>query len=240
MNYICSHCLRTFKTKHNYCKHVEFCKFDIQKDNDMLNEIDSFNGVPSFHELYNYVLKVSQRVTRLEKENKSLKRYISTKLIKIDPIQWLNENKKPISCFEEWLRNMNAYDYLETVFNSNLIEGIHKCILNNINSHTPIYAFDNKNLKFYVYVNDSDQWLLLDDKDYQDFINCIANKFLYSFGKYVTENEKLLQSENYIDNYISYQNKIYGDSNTHSRNNKIKSLLYNSIKKEVSCINIDE
>ena len=81
---------------------------------------------------------------KLENENKQLKRYVNQKLIKIDPIVWLNQNRNPYLDFDIWYKNIDTYNYLEIVLGNNLIKGVVESISQNVGDLTPLAAFDNK------------------------------------------------------------------------------------------------
>ncbi len=233
MKYQCPTCFKNFKTKHNYNKHTEFCKFTLIPNNDLLNEIDNFNNeIPNIRELFNFVTILSSKVTKLENENKQLKRYVNQKLIKIDPIVWLNQNRNPYLDFDIWYKNIDTYNYLEIVLSNNLIKGVVESISQNVGDLTPLAAFDNKKLKFYCFNNEV--WREIGDKELDQFINKIANHFIVDFNNYLLKNDYLFTSDEYSDIYNNYQNNVYGDSNIEKRNNQIKLQLWNNIKLNVS------
>lgn len=233
MNYKCQSCFKEFKTKHNHDKHYEFCKFQIYRNSEVLNEIDNCKQeIPNMREMFNFVTLLSLKVNKLEEDNLKLKQYINSKLIKIDPIEWLNENKKPITDFEYWYKSINTYPYLLTVLNNNLKDGVVECISSNSNHNSPLHSFDNKQLKFYIYTNS--EWRLITDDELKTFINYIANRFIVDFNNYITDNMNLLND----DNYSNYQEKVYGESDISKRNNKILLQLWNKTKLSVSSVTI--
>jgi hypothetical protein len=177
-------------------------------------------------------MNVSLRVKKLEDENIKLK----NKILKLDPLQWLKDNKKCSINFDEWYKFINVSDHLQIALNNDLNAAIISAIYNYINTDSPIFCFDNKKNIFYIYNNDTWEQLSFITSDL--FINHIANLFLVAFDKYLDLNTHLTNDSKYIDTYINYQNKIYGNSNIINRNQKIKSILYDKIKHNVSSIQI--
>jgi hypothetical protein len=228
----CPHCSRTFVRKHNFDKHLESCKFTITKECNLNKELEDRIDIPNYKDLYNFVMNLSLRVKKLEDENFKLK----GKLFKLQPIEWLNENKKPLINFDIWYKSFNVSDFLSTVFTVDLNTAVVSCIYSNINDESPIFSFDNKKNQFYIFNNDD--WYNVSTDSLDLFINHIANLFIVEFTTFIENNDYLINNPKYIDQYISYQNKIYGSTNLISRNQKIKTSLYEKIKANVSSIQI--
>lgn len=228
----CPHCSRNFRRKHNFDKHVESCQFIIKKECDLNSELENTIDIPNYKDLYNFVMNVSLRVKKLEEENVKLK----NKILKLDPLQWLKDNKKCYINFDEWYKLIDVSDHLQIALNNDLNAAIVSALSNYITINSPIFSFDNKKNILYVYNNDT--WIQLSFIACDLFLNHIANLFLVAFDKYLDSHLYLTNDPKYIDTYINYQNKIYGNSNIINRNQKIKSILYDKIKYNVSSIQI--
>ena len=242
MPYTCAKCLKEFIRKHNYNKHRELCVFDINSNNELISEAESSRDLPSYKELYNFVLVLSCKVSKLEKENGNIKDIISNKLLKMKPAQWLNDNASCNITFENWYKTFDVSEYLDMVFNNDLITGI-VSVIESVYKNTnnpPLHAFDNKNLQFFIYENSdiNSAWALLSSQEFDIFINHISNLFIISFSNFLTNNEYLVRDTNCIDQFNAYQIKVYGSANVINRNNKIRQLLYTKIKSNVSNVQI--
>ncbi len=240
MPYTCQKCFRTFHRKHNHDKHYEICLFNINNENDIISDLENSRDLPSYKELYNFVLNLSIKINKLEIENESFKNIINHKLLKINSVNWLNENKKNTFIdFKDWYTAFIVTDYLHTVFETDLINGI-SLLIENYYKNTkdpPLFSFENKNKQFYVYNNET--WKQLDQYGFDSFIEIISNKFIVAWSKYLIENQYLITEEKYIDQFNTYQTKIYGPSNNNdNRNSKIKQIIYNKIKSSVSNVQI--
>ena len=239
MTHTCEKCLRTFVRKHNYNKHREICVFTIKSDSEINSDIENSKDLPSYKDLYNFVLNISCKVSRLEKENEDLKNIITNKLMKIKPVNWLNENIKPDLNFDDWYNGFVASEYLFMVFNNDLIVGITSLIENYYKNtkKPPLFSFDNKNKQFFIYRELT--WVQLSQHDFDTFIENLSNKFIIEWTKFLTDNQYLITEAKYIDQFNSYQTKIYGNSNNNdNRNNKIRQNLYSKIKHTVSNVQI--
>lgn len=239
MPHTCQKCFRTFHRKHNYDKHSEICIFNIQNENDIKSDLENSVNLPSYKELYNFVLNLSVKINKLEKENESFKNIINNKLLKMNSVNWLNKNKNVLIEFDEWFNTFNVSEYLHIVFETDLINGISLLIENNYKNtnNPPLFSFDNKNKQLFVYNNLS--WKQLNQTDFDNFIDILSNKFIVAWSKYLMENQYLITEPKYIDNFTTYQTKVYGPSNNNdSRNSKIKQNIYNKIKCSVSNVQI--
>ena len=224
----CPHCYRDFIRKHNYDKHVESCQFIIKKECDLNAELEDIIDIPNYKDLYNFVVNLSLRVKKIEEENIKLK----NKVLKLDPLQWLKDNKLCSTNFDEWYKHIDVSDHLQIALNNDLNAAIISALSNYIKNDSPIFSFDNKKNIFFVYNNDTWEQLSFISTDL--FINHIANLFIVEFDKYLDSHQYLINDSKYIDAYVNYQNKIYGEKNIITRNHKIKTLLYDKIKHSVA------
>ena len=228
----CPHCSRTFVRKHNFDKHLESCKFIIKKECELKSDLEDRVDIPEYKDLYNFVINLSLRIKKLEDENNRLK----SRIFKLQPLEWLNENKNVSINFDIWYKTFNVSEFLSTVFSVDLNTAVVSCICSYVNDDSPLFCFDNKKTQFYVFNND--EWSNISTQSIDLFINHIANLFIVEFTTFIENNDYLINNPKYIDQYISYQNKIYGSTNLISRNQKIKSLLYEKIKSNVSSVQI--
>ena len=145
----CPHCYRNFQRKYNYDKHVESCQFIIKKECDLNAELEDTIDIPNYKDFYNFVLNLSLRVKKIEQENIKLK----NKVLKMDPLQWLKDNKICNIDFVDWYKVINVSGHLQTALNNDLNTAIISVLSSHINDDSPIFSFDNKKNIFYVYNN---------------------------------------------------------------------------------------
>jgi hypothetical protein len=223
----CPHCCREFIRKHNYNKHIESCQFIIKKECDLNAELEDTIDIPNYKDLYNFVLNLSMRVKKVEEENVKLK----NKVLKLDPVQWLNDNRTCFEYFNDWYKLIDVSEHLDIALSNDLNTAIVSALSSYITNESPIFSFDNKKNIFFVFNNDTWEELSFIATDL--FINHVANLFIVEFDKYLDTHQYLINDPKYIDTYVNYQNKIYGQSNIINRNQKIKTTLYEKIKHSV-------
>tara|TARA_B110000967_G_scaffold207760_1_gene257942 strand:- start:2734 stop:3303 length:570 start_codon:yes stop_codon:yes gene_type:complete len=178
-------------------------------------------------ELYNIVRKLEERVTKLESENYKLKNQKKS-------IQDFSNIEEPILLFDVWCIDLleKIPNYLEHVFNDNLITGIEKLLNDNI-ENSPIFCH-NKQIFIYQKNNNTINWNKLLNDDLKKFILNIVQHFAkYFHSQWFMVNQHNIQTnDHYQDMYIDYYQKILGghhyNSNTFCL--KIQKYLYTIAK----------
>lgn len=246
--YKCHFCLRSYKEKFNYDRHVSVCKFLSQTPRQQDNEIElSSEIIPSTKEIFQLVKHLSIRVDKLEKENQQLKQQQNKK---INILEWLNKSdNRPIITFEVWIIDTilpKIIDTLETVFHNDLINAVIKlfndCIDQNDSEQLPICSFAKKISQIYVYDKDRDndndvKWIALTNKEIDKYIDYISNQYITVFINdwYKPNQRNIEESEKYKNLYAEYYQKILGGTiSKETRNAKIKKFIYNKLKKTIT------
>ena len=239
--YTCNHCLRGYKEKFNYDRHIGFCEFLHKSVKERENEIDAFETTPSVTELFSFVKELVVRIDKLEKENAQLKHIVTISKRKLGFTDWLNHHNKPCVTFTKWLSEIPYHIYLNDIFNNDLISGIvlslqHK----NTGVGYPIYAFVEKQNCFYIYdeVLDSDnerklKWILIQGNDFDKWLNYISQSFLIEFKKWCDENKNEIDNNEIMKEiYFSNFQKVLGNSklSVDIRNQRIRQQLFQKIK----------
>jgi hypothetical protein len=179
-DYYCKYCIKHWKHKQEYEKHLACCEFFYNFRRNPRNEMDDYgNKLPTQKELFRFVQELSMKCERLEKEVTRLKQNANMRQKKII-VECLNHSSAiPKWTFCEWWKSihlsipfvMNEKDassmaehwseisnpYLFRVFNMGLTEGI-KCILGQFigvaresRQILPIRCFTQKINTFYIY-----------------------------------------------------------------------------------------
>jgi hypothetical protein len=184
-------------------------------------------------ELYEIIKNLTKRIEVLENEKEHPKG-------KTNQIQkTLQEFPPPSISFVDWMNNLlkKVEQYLETVFNNDLLHAIKKTMENSLsnNENLPIIVLDKKPNTFYYY-NEEGNWILLENTDFDIKIsNRIAYRFLFEFNRiwYQKNAQKIKESEEYMDLYNDYYLKILGGNrmSDDSRNQKIRKYFYGILKK---------
>ena len=118
----------------------------------------TYNTVPTQLELYELVLQLSKKCETLQTEVTNLKTKFSTRL-KRDIADYLQYDQRPTYTFLEWVTSFVVTDeILDLVFETNLMDGIKKCIEDRIKEEgiycIPIRVFKEKPDHIFIYTNE--------------------------------------------------------------------------------------
>lgn len=132
--------------------------------------IDSSNDddIPSQKDLYKLILQLTKKCEGLQNEINNLKSQQSRKL-KRDIAEYLQYDQRPRYTFLEWVRSFVISDeILDLVFDSDLFEGIKKCIEDRLHNEgdfsIPIRMFKEKPDWFFIFTNEP----IVKSRDNQD------------------------------------------------------------------------
>jgi len=128
----------------------------------------TYNTIPTQLELYELVMQLSKKCETLQTEVTNLKTKFSTRL-KRDIADYLQYDQRPTYTFLEWVNSFVVTDeILELVFETNLMDGIKKCIEDRIKEEgiycIPIRVFKEKPDHIFIYTNEP-MVAVADDKE---------------------------------------------------------------------------
>jgi len=246
--YKCRFCVKSYKEKFNYDRHVSVCKYLSQPEKVQLSDLDiSQEQIPGNFELFQLVKHLSFRLDKLEKENQMLRQRQNKKK---NVLEWLNNGteEKPIITFERWLVDEiqpGISALLDTVFKKDLVSGVSSLFQNyfenNRNNKYPICCFTDKQTTFYVYDKvDSDiKWKPITKDILDKYIEHICHQFVIVFLKEWCEpNQELIATkEKYKEMYAEYYQKILGGTTSKEiQYSKIKHTLQSYLKHSIKNI----
>ena len=116
------------------------------------------DGIPSQKELYILVLELTKKCDKLQQEVINVKQQLSNRL-KRDIADYLQYDQRPKYTFLEWVTSFKVTDeILNLVFNTDLADGIRKCIEDRIENEgvfsIPIRVFKEKPDWIFIYTNE--------------------------------------------------------------------------------------
>uniref|UniRef100_A0A6C0JKT7 Uncharacterized protein n=1 Tax=viral metagenome TaxID=1070528 RepID=A0A6C0JKT7_9ZZZZ len=245
---ICKYCNRGYKQKFNLDRHVQTCEFLSKSKREQDNEIDSYEKLPTQKEMFLLIQELSLRIGKIEKENADLKNSVRVK-IKRNFNDILNESSKPDISYNEFIELLlnSVENYLDIVFNTNLLKGIYDLFTHFIEKYDdklPIRSYDVKPNKFYIY-DTNKKWVLLSNSDIDHLIASISYRFLVEFNRcwYLVNKDKIENEETYKIMYMNYYLKILGGDrmNDEKRNTQVRSFIYNKLKRNIrsQCLEIN-
>jgi hypothetical protein len=248
-NYKCRYCIRNYKTKYHYERHVSVCQFLSKSPKEKEDDIEINNDKqPSQFEMYQLIKNLSYRIDKLEKENQYLKRRESKK---INLLEWLNDDRtdKPLITFDLWLTEELGElipTVLDEVYKNGLVSGITKLIeeymINSSGLKHPICSFNKSPNIIYIFdksATDKNMWKQLSTSGLDIYIEYLCNRFITAFSEHWFEpnREKIKNREKYKETYVNYYQKILASSLTkEARCNQIRQIFMNNIKQPAPSI----
>lgn len=237
--YKCNFCVKSYKEKFNYDRHISVCKYLSQPEKVQLSDLEiTQEQIPGNFELFQLVKHLSFRLDKLEKENQMLRQRQNKKK---NVLEWLNNGteERPIVTFERWLVDEiqpGIPAVLDIVFKKDLVAGVNGLFQNyfenNRDKRYPICCFVNKQTAFYVYdkVESDIKWKSITTEMLDKYIEHISHQFVGVFIKewYVPNQELIATKEKYKDMYAEYYQKILGGTTS-------KQLQYSKIKTALHC-----
>jgi len=163
-------------------------------------EFQEREDTPSQRELYELILEIGIRQSKIEEQLTRLTKWVDTKRKKLSVIDWLNENYKLEVNFEEWQQktwlNLDRI-HLETIFQYDYIEGMSMILreflpLEN-EEGLPIKSFDQKDNALFIYTKDG--WIFMNPDMVVSFIKTIDKHLMKEFSKWQEENKSKILNE---------------------------------------------
>jgi hypothetical protein len=150
----CSICNKKFTRLTALRRHRGICELLNQSNRCQKADLEEIADLPPINELWSIVKTLVQENIKLKKDMEKIKNWVHTKKKKINIINWLNENKKPVLTFQEWKLKINIYDSdLNLIFDNGFITGIAYILERNLKltEELPIRAFQQKSNCLYIY-----------------------------------------------------------------------------------------
>ena len=222
----CSHCDKKYKVLKNLEKHMLLCKY---KNN---NEYQYC--LPSKQELYTIIVTMAKKIDKMEKEIETLNRITINKNKKVNVIDWLNENIKPLD-FDKWKNSIEVlYKDFEEAINTTQIQTIVNIIRRHIDSIAssasyPIKCFDKHKDCIYIYKEPA--WRKMDMEDIYKLRGLIEGKLREHIKTWEKNNEHRNETDEYSDEFINIIGKISGNFLSYQElGRKFKSKLFAELK----------
>ena len=239
----CSYCRRGYKSKVYYNRHVAVCEVMCKSMKERQQENEENDDTPTIRVLYDVILELTNKMTKMEKKIQELSKWADLKKKKINMVDWLNENKteeKQLG-LEEFLLTIKVNRiHLENLFQTDYTLGILKVLqdflpLAETSNGNPIKAFDTKVNVLFTF-NDS-KWMILTDEKFQKIINIIVKQLLNEFVVWQTENASRMEQDDFAIKYSANVKKMMGGNLTREQvYAKVKTDLYKYLKVNVKNI----
>lgn len=229
--HICS-CGKQYKRLKSFQEHRALCEMiNLASANE---NKDHLLDTPSTLDMWLAVKMLINKNTKLEKEVKKLRGWVSTQRKKLSVIDWLNDNSTPEISYKEWIYSVILdQEDLEMVFAHNFVEGMFHILRRQLpicsDLELPIKAFDQKINSLFVY-NDN-KWSVMDRDDFKKMISSLHQKLQKQFNIYNKKNERLINNFSKNDTWYKNISKVMGGPLSYDVSvSKINFKVYNYLK----------
>lgn len=239
----CIYCGKSYKTKLVLDKHLVLCEVSNKLKSQPNNEDETI--IPSQKQMYQIIIELALKCSRLESKVNELTRHISKKINKINIIDYLNNNSsiKPTILFD----NINEIitveqSDIEYLFHNSFIETLNTILLRSISQQVPIITFVEKPNIIYIYTNDvtkndnNPSWIIAPREKITRFLNTMQLKISKSLSEWRKKNAQILnENDGQSILYDKTFSKLIGiEFKIDGTYNKFYNNIYHKIKKELN------
>jgi uncharacterized protein YeeX (DUF496 family) len=242
-------------------KHINLCEL-LHKSKKYRNDEDEDFELPSQKKMFQMLLELGQKYSRLEEKVDEMNKWVLKKKKKINVLEWLNSNIVPHLVFEdlhqkiviidsdiEFLLQNSLLDTMNevlsrTVYNMNMsdISGVDSSVDSSVECVIPLFAFVQKANMFYVFSKNNDDikgvWVELPRENLKRFFMKIQMKISKAFCEWKKKRaDKTRDDESFdilCDKTIV---KIMGtEFNQDTTFGKMKTTMYNKMKTDMKSL----
>ena len=255
----CIYCDKGYKNRSNLEKHINLCEL-VHKSKKYRNDEDEEFELPSQKKMFQMLLELGQKYSRLEEKVDEMNKWVLKKKKKINVLEWLNSNIVPHLVFEdlhekiviidsdiEFLLQNSLLDTMNevlsrTVYNISDISGLDSSLDSSVECVIPLFAFVQKANIFYVFSNNNDNikgvWIELPREILKRFFMKIQMKISKAFCEWKKKKaDKTRDDESFdilCDKTIV---KIMGtEFNQDTTFGKMKTTMYNKMKTDMKSL----
>jgi len=225
----CSFCERNFHFKELYDRHVPTCEFFYKSQRERQRDSEAIDALPLPADIFQLV----KHVLYEQQELKEKVRKLELQLGRVKKHQLLQHTPAPIHLFHDWVKLfIVTMDHLKQVFETDLYEGMKKCIEDYIKTQKiediPLRTSPERPNTLYIWSSDVNKWIICDIESFIYLLDKLADSFLRVYCRWEDDNLRLLEStpEN-KDKHVLYLMKITGAGmlNKERRRMELRSWL---------------
>ena len=225
--FVCFSCGKKYKRQIYYENHVASCRLNNFAK---LNREDNCDSDSTTRELLTIVKELTKKYEQVSNELAVLRKYVEKTKRQINIPDWLDNKYMCETNFKDWIKRLEIdYEYLQIVFDNDLITGITKIIQDYFvisDDNIPVRCFEQKRNVFYVF---QDRWKTMTSKEFEFMVNCINSKIIHLLKKWQDENRRLIELND--DSYQrNVMNVLGGNLSNETINSKIKTAVFNHLK----------
>jgi hypothetical protein len=250
----CEYCGNQYKLRNNFNKHIILCEIIYKANRSVTSkttiETEEVNAeLPSPKQMYQMLLELAIKYNTLETKIELMGKWVDKTKKKINILDWLNNNSnlKPSNIFENLANSINILESdINLLFNNTFYDLLNEIFLRHIydknESDISLFALIQKPNTIYVYSNSKSdielEWIEVSREKLIYFLNIVHFKIVKSLLEWLKRNQdKVNSSDQLLDTYNKSHLKLMSIDFKHEPTlNKIKSSIYNKLKKDMKAL----
>ncbi len=234
-------CGKLFKSEKRFNSHSALCSLKLfsQTKLERDDEEAEINEIPSQLEMYKLIISQQREIESLKKIVQNLeKNGISTTKKKTDIISYLNSKYKPEQDINDWLKTFNYDDeHYEILCSTSYLDSIIAAFQDNMthkgSSVLPLQGFTQKQGILFKYENKS--WSAVTISDFKKIMEVLFPIVLKRHKVWEKSTITDITNEKQQEQIMDRLNRIFclDAYNVTNRDAKIKTAIYNFIKKKL-------
>lgn len=211
--YECAFCVRSYKSKVYYERHVSACELLHKSKKQRADELDIISDIPDSRKLYEMVLALAVKNKALEERIDALTKCMDVKKKRVPVKEWLEKNYCDILTFETFMstKTITASDYA-AVCKYDYVEGIimilSKMFPVESEKTLPIKAFAQKENT--LFVKNDDGWNVMSNIELEGIVASIGKQLMTHFVEWQESNKHRLTEDCYVEEYMTTLQKMLG------------------------------
>ena len=211
---VCPHCSKQYKSHYHYNRHMAICDLIHQPKQQRERTEKHLNQIPCVSQLYEAVIALSVKCTKLQDEIEFLKLHPYQSHSNSHEATFKNDTRtmhEPLQSFEEWLADIPSKineTHLGIVFENDYVAGLATILEELIYFEAPFYVESKKVFSFLIY-NKSD-WAFITDFDLNKIMSVVGKKLVSELVKWQQKNMHLLSSDQHAIMFSENTRKAIG------------------------------
>lgn len=218
----CQYCLKPFKRKGCYEKHIFKC---ARENEGNIKE-------PTNKELLSMINILTIRYNELEKKYDRLNNISNRQNYKLNILDWLNNNLKPESNFYEDIKSFEyTFEDLKNIFENGFISGNTNILFSKFKTINTIKCFNEK--KEIIYLHNNNNWREMEYKEWENIITELNKTMLNIFINYQKDNIKNMEDSKFEeDNDIKLTKILTVNLPFQKKCSQLKKKFYEKAKEK--------
>ena len=215
---VCPHCSKQYKSNYHYNRHVAICDLIHQPKEQRERDDKQLDKIPSISQLYNAVISLSAKCTKLQDEIEYLK--LNQFQSHSSKGQCTNDTRTahtPSQTFNNWLLEIPSKindTHLNMIFENDYITGLSSILEELIHFEDPFFIENKKVFSFLIW--NKSEWTTITDLNIEEIISVIGKNIVTELVKWQRKNMHLLSSDQYAIMFSENTQKAIGGK--YSRN----------------------